>query len=260
MGKKLLYLLLIVAVSGLTGFFAAKKTLDRRIGEEDAAAAVIDSKASAKKSVPQRRIEVTDVPNFSDAAESAVQAVVYVKVTQRANYQQSGSLLDLIFGFAQTPRDQVGLGSGVIIRPDGYIVTNNHVVAGADEIEVTLENNKVYPAKLVGTDPATDIALIKINAEDLPVVPLGDSDDLRLGEWVLAIGSPYDLRSTITAGIVSAKGRSMPNYDGQYRVESFIQTDAAVNPGNSGGALVNAAGELVGINTSIISRTGSYTG
>ena len=260
MGKNLLYLLLIVAVSGLTGFFAAKKTLDRRIGEEDAAAAVIDSKASAKKSVPQRRIEVTDVPNFSDAAESAVQAVVYVKVTQRTNYQQSGSLLDLIFGFAQTPRDQVGLGSGVIIRPDGYIVTNNHVVAGADEIEVTLENNKVYPAKLVGTDPATDIALIKINAEDLPVVPLGDSDDLRLGEWVLAIGSPYDLRSTITAGIVSAKGRSMPNYDGQYRVESFIQTDAAVNPGNSGGALVNAAGELVGINTSIISRTGSYTG
>ena len=259
MGKKLLYLLLIVAVSGLTGFFAAKKTLDRRIGEEDAAAAVIDSKAAAKKSVPQRRIEVTDVPNFSDAAESAVQAVVYVKVTQRNNYQ-AGSLLDLIFGFAQTPRDQVGLGSGVIIRPNGYIVTNNHVVAGADEIEVTLENNKVYPAKLVGTDPATDIALIKIDAEDLPVVPIGDSDALRLGEWVLAIGSPYDLRSTITAGIVSAKGRSMPNYDGQYRVESFIQTDAAVNPGNSGGALVNAAGELVGINTSIISRTGSYTG
>ena len=259
MGKKLLYLLLIVAVSGLTGFFTAKKTLDRRIGEEDAAAAVIDSKASAKKSVPQRRIEVTDVPNFSDAAESAVQAVVYVKVTQRANYQP-GSLLDLIFGFAQTPRDQVGLGSGVIIRPDGYIVTNNHVVGGADVIEVTLENNRVYPAKLVGTDPATDIALIKIEAEDLPVVPMGNSDDLRLGEWVLAIGSPYDLRSTITAGIVSAKGRSMPNYDGQYRVESFIQTDAAVNPGNSGGALVNAAGELVGINTSIISRTGSYTG
>ena len=259
MGKKLLYLLLIVAVSGLTGYFAAKKTLDRRIGEEDAAAAVIDGKAAAKKSVPQRRIEVTDVPNFSDAAESAVQAVVYVKVTQRNNYQ-AGSLLDLIFGFAQTPRDQVGLGSGVIIRPNGYIVTNNHVVAGADEIEVTLENNKVYPAKLVGTDPATDIALIKIDAEDLPVVPIGDSDALRLGEWVLAIGSPYDLRSTITAGIVSAKGRSMPNYDGQYRVESFIQTDAAVNPGNSGGALVNAAGELVGINTSIISRTGSYTG
>ena len=260
MGKKLLYLLLIVAVSGLTGFFAAKKTLDRRIGEEDEATAVLDRQAADKKSVPLRRIEVKDVPNFSDAAESAVQAVVYVKVTQRNNYQQPGSLLDLIFGFAQTPRDQVGLGSGVIIRPDGYIVTNNHVISGADEIEVTLENNKVYPAKLVGTDPATDIALIKIEAEGLPTVPMGNSDDLRLGEWVLAIGSPYDLRSTITAGIVSAKGRSMPNYDGQYRVESFIQTDAAVNPGNSGGALVNAVGELVGINTSIISLTGSYAG
>lgn len=260
MGKKILYLLLIVAVSGLTGYFAAKKTLDRNLSDRDEVAAIVEKNTADKKSVSQRRVEVTDVPNFSDAAESAVQAVVYVKVTQKANYQQPGSLLDLLFGFAQTPRDQVGLGSGVIIRPDGYIVTNNHVIAGADVIEVTLENNKVYPAKLVGTDPATDIALIKIEGEDLPVVPIGNSDDLRLGEWVLAIGSPYDLRSTITAGIVSAKGRSMPNYDGQYRVESFIQTDAAVNPGNSGGALVNAAGELVGINTSIISRTGSYAG
>ena len=259
MGKKLLYLLLIVAVSGLTGYFASNLSLNRKLKEEGDAAALVRDGATAKKSVPQRRVEVTEVPNFSDAAEAAVQAVVYVKVTQKANYQP-GSLLDLIFGFAQTPRDQVGLGSGVIIRPDGYIVTNNHVISGADVIEVTLENNKVYPAKLIGTDPATDIALIKIEAEDLPTVPMGNSDDLRLGEWVLAIGSPYDLRSTITAGIVSAKGRSMPNYDGQYRVESFIQTDAAVNPGNSGGALVNAAGDLVGINTSIISRTGSYAG
>ena len=259
MGKKLLYLLLIVAVSGLTGYFAAQKAFDRRAGDEAEVAAVAGSVATDKKA-PSRRVVVSDVPNFCDAAESAVQAVVYVKVTQKARAQQPNSIFDLLFGFAQTPRDQVGLGSGVIIRPDGYIVTNNHVIAGADVIEVTLENNQVYPAKLVGTDPATDIALIKIEAEDLPVVPMGDSDDLRLGEWVLAIGSPYDLRSTITAGIVSAKGRSMPNYSGQYRVESFIQTDAAVNPGNSGGALVNAAGELVGINTSIISLTGSYTG
>ena len=259
MGKKILYLLLILAVSGLTGYFTAVRTLNKRMQEEGEIASVA-GKTGDKKSASLRRIEVKDVPNFSDAAETAVQAVVYVKVTQKANAQQPGSLFDLLFGFAQTPRDQVGLGSGVIIRPDGYIVTNNHVVGGADVIEVTLENNKVYPAKLVGTDPATDIALIKIDAEDLPTVPMGDSDELRLGEWVLAIGSPYDLRSTITAGIVSAKGRSMPNYDGQYRVESFIQTDAAVNPGNSGGALVNAAGELVGINTSIISRTGSYAG
>ena len=259
MGKKILYLILIVAVSGLTGYFAATRAFDRRAAENEEYAQIAGGATGDKKSVPQRRVEVANVPNFSDAAESAVQAVVYVKVAQKANYQ-GGSLLDLIFGFPQTPRDQVGLGSGVIIRPDGYIVTNNHVIAGADVIEVTLENNKVYPAKLVGTDPATDIALIKIDAEDLPAIRMGNSDDLRLGEWVLAIGSPYDLRSTITAGIVSAKGRSMPNYDGQYRVESFIQTDAAVNPGNSGGALVNAAGDLVGINTSIISRTGSYTG
>ena len=260
MGKKLLYLLLIIAVSGLTGYFAANWTMDRKLQERDEIAVITSNGTTDKKAVPQRRVEVANVANFSDAAESAVQAVVYVKVTQKARYQQPNSIFDLLFGFAQTPRDQVGLGSGVIIRPDGYIVTNNHVVAGADVIEVTLENNQVYQASLVGTDPATDIALIKIEAEDLPTVPMGNSDDLRLGEWVLAIGSPYDLRSTITAGIVSAKGRSMPNYDGQYRVESFIQTDAAVNPGNSGGALVNAAGELVGINTSIISLTGSYAG
>jgi len=260
MGKKILYLILIILVSGLTGYFAANKAFERKLDASNLTAEVATSAAGDKKAGTLRRIEVTNVPNFSDAAETAVQAVVYVKVTQKSNYQQGGSLLDLIFGFPQTPRDQVGLGSGVIIRPDGYIVTNNHVIAGADVIEVTLENNKVYPAKLVGTDPATDIALIKIDAEDLPAIRMGNSDDLRLGEWVLAIGSPYDLRSTITAGIVSAKGRSMPNYDGQYRVESFIQTDAAVNPGNSGGALVNAAGDLVGINTSIISRTGSYAG
>ena len=260
MGKKILYALLIIVVSGLTGCFTARHAVERDLREREEAADAAGLVAGDKTSVPQRRVVVTNVPNFSDAAEMAVQAVVYVKVTQKANYQQPGSLLDLLFGFVQTPRDQVGLGSGVIIRSDGYIVTNNHVVAGADVIEVTLENNRVYQARLVGTDPATDIALIKIDAEDLPTLAIGDSDALRLGEWVLAIGSPYDLRSTITAGIVSAKGRSMPNYDGQYRVESFIQTDAAVNPGNSGGALVNAAGELVGINTSIISRTGSYTG
>ena len=260
MGKKILYVLLIIVVSGLTGCFTAHRTVERDQRERDEAAGLVESVSGDKTSVSQRRVVVTNVPSFSDAAEMAVQAVVYVKVTQKANYQQSGSLLDLLFGFVQTPRDQVGLGSGVIIRPDGYIVTNNHVVAGADVIEVTLENNRVYPATLVGTDPATDIALIKIDADDLPTLPIGDSDALRLSEGVLAIGSPYDLRSTITAGIVSAKGRSMPNYDGQYRVESFIQTDAAVNPGNSGGALVNAAGELVGINTSIVSRTGSYTG
>jgi Do/DeqQ family serine protease len=159
-------------------------------------------------------------------------------------------------------QERQGSGSGVIIRPDGYIVTNNHVVQNATSIEVTLNNNKTYPATVIGTDPATDVALIKIDAAGLPTLKFADSDKLRLGEWVLAIGSPLgeELRSTITAGIVSAKGRSMPNYNGEFKIESFIQTDAAVNPGNSGGALVNKAGELVGINTAIISTTGSYTG
>lgn len=256
--KKILYLVLCVLVAGGTAYLVSDIAINRRLTAGGSAS--LNVADADKKAESARRVLVSDVPNFSDAAETAVQAVVYVKVVQKAKYQQPGSLFDLLFGFAQTPKDQVGLGSGVIISSDGYVVTNNHVVAGADVVEVTLENNKVYPARLVGTDPATDIALLKIDATDLPALPLGDSDNLRLGEWVLAIGSPYDLRSTITAGIVSAKGRSLPNYDGQYRVESFIQTDAAVNPGNSGGALVNTLGELVGINTSIISLTGSYAG
>ena len=203
-------------------------------------------------------------PDFTYAAESAVDAVVYVKVTSSQTMPQApGSIFDYFFGFPQSgpqKREKVGSGSGVIIREDGYIVTNNHVIDGADKIEVTLNDNQTYNATLVGTDPATDVALLKIDAEGLPVIPFGDSDKLRLGEWVIAIGSPYDLRSTITAGIVSAKGRSMPNYTGEYKIESFIQTDAAVNPGNSGGALVDRAGNLVGINTAIYSQTGSYSG
>ena len=208
-------------------------------------------------------LEQTEYPDFTYAAESAVDAVVYVKVTVKdVTRTAPSSIFDFFFGYEGTPqeRERVGSGSGVIIRPDGYIVTNNHVVEGASKIEVTLNNNKTYEATLVGTDPATDVALIKVDAQGLPVIPFGNSDNLRLGEWVIAIGSPYDLRSTITAGIVSAKGRSMPNYNGEFKIESFIQTDAAVNPGNSGGALVDKAGNLVGINTAIVSQTGSYTG
>lgn len=261
MAKKFLYFILIAAVSGLIGYFAADVAITRRLASGSVAISEMMSK-NDKSSGSQRKIVMANVPDFSDAAEASVDAVVYVKVTQKARgAQQPGSIFDLLFGFAQTPKDQVGLGSGVIIKPEGYIVTNNHVIAGADVIEVTLSDNRVYTATLVGADPATDLALLKIDAgHELFALPLGNSDDLRLGEWVLAIGSPYDLRSTITAGIISAKGRSFPNYDGQYRVESFIQTDAAVNPGNSGGALVNAVGELVGINTSIISQTGAYAG
>ncbi len=207
-------------------------------------------------------LELDDYPDFTFAAESAVDAVVYVKVTARDTRRAPSSILEYFFGFDGTPqsRERSSSGSGVIIREDGYIVTNNHVIEGATKIEVTLNNNKTFEGTLVGNDPATDVALIKIDAVGLPTIPFGDSDKLRLGEWVLAIGSPYDLRSTITAGIVSAKGRTMPNYTGEFKIESFIQTDAAVNPGNSGGALVDKAGTLVGINTAIISQTGSYTG
>ena len=204
-------------------------------------------------------------PDFTYAAESAVDAVVYVRVKATETMQEMpSSIFDFFFGTPQQgaprQREKIGSGSGVIIREDGYIVTNNHVIEGATEIEVTLNNNEKYSAVLVGTDPATDVALLKVEATGLPFIPFADSDKLRLGEWVIAIGSPYDLRSTITAGIVSAKGRSMPNYSGEFKIESFIQTDAAVNPGNSGGALVDKSGRLVGINTAIISQTGSYTG
>ncbi|MBO8473066.1 MAG: trypsin-like peptidase domain-containing protein, partial [Bacteroidetes bacterium] len=206
-------------------------------------------------------LSADDYPDFTYAAESAVEAVVSVKVMKRSEEYVPSGILGLFFGYGHTvPREQIGSGSGVIITPDGYIITNNHVVEGATEIEVTMNDNTVYPATLMGNDPATDVAVIKIEGDGLPTIPVADSDGLRIGEWVLAIGSPYQLQSTITAGIVSAKGRTMPNYSGEFRIESFIQTDAAVNPGNSGGALVDKTGALVGINTAIISETGAYSG
>ena len=207
-------------------------------------------------------LEHQNFPDFTYAAETCVDGVVFVKVVKREKNREA-SILEHFFGYGtpySMPRESVGSGSGVIISPDGYIATNNHVVANGEQIEVTLNDNKTYKAKLVGADPVTDVALLKVEAENLPVIPFGDSDSLRLGEWVLAIGSPFNLRSTITAGIVSAKGRSLPDMSGEFKIESFIQTDAAVNPGNSGGALVNTKGELVGINTAIASNTGSYTG
>ena len=243
-------------VAGLTAFGVVKAC----VPGEMSGSSVIPTDGSAYRTV---NLSQSDYPDFTYAAEYAVDAVVYVKVTIR---QQQSYNVDpffrFFFGDQATPqsREQQVSGSGVIIRSDGYIVTNNHVVEGATKVEVTLNNNKTYPATIIGTDPATDVAIIKIEADGLPVVPFGDSDQLRLGQWVIAIGSPYDLRSTITAGIVSAKGRQMPHYNGEFKIESFIQTDAAVNPGNSGGALVNQKGELVGVNTAIISHTGSYTG
>lgn len=194
--------------------------------------------------------------DFTEAADKTVHAVVHVKNTTVS--RQPTNIMEYFQGGGQ-PRAMVGSGSGVIISPDGYIVTNNHVIANASNLEVTLNNNKTYTAKLIGTDPNTDIALIKVDGdEDLPFIPFGDSNNVKIGEWVLAVGNPFNLTSTVTAGIISAKARDLNQFDGN--PQSFIQTDAAVNRGNSGGALVNTRGELIGINTAITSETGSYVG
>jgi len=194
--------------------------------------------------------------DFTFAAENAVHAVVHIKTT----YANEGDNPMYQFLYGRSPEPYMGSGSGVIISKDGYIVTNNHVIEQSNNIEVVLNDKRSFKAKIIGTDPITDLALLKINASDLVGIPFGNSDDLRIGEWVLAVGNPFNLTSTVTAGIVSAKARDININRSRYSIESFIQTDAAVNPGNSGGALVNTKGELVGINTAIASKTGSYSG
>lgn len=205
--------------------------------------------------------------NFTVAAEKGMPAVVHISATvakKTASNNDRQSDFDLFRDFfgggggLDAPRG--GTGSGVIIKSNGYIVTNNHVVDGADELEVTLYDNRKFKAKLIGRDPNTDLAVIKIEESGLPVLTYANSDDVRVGEWVLAVGNPFNLTSTVTAGIVSAIGRSIDILEEQYKIESFIQTDAAVNPGNSGGALIDTKGNLVGINTAIASRTGSFSG
>lgn len=219
---------------------------------------------------------------FTDVAKKVMPGVVHIKSTQIRNVPQYRSYPDPFREFfnddlfrhffgphfrfespqpqPREPRAQVGTGSGVIINSDGYIVTNNHVIDNADEIEVTLNDNRVYKAKVIGTDPSTDLGLLQIKEKNLPTIPLVNSDEVEVGEWVLAVGNPFNLNSTVTAGIVSAKGRNINILQDRSAIESFIQTDAAINPGNSGGALVNLQGGLVGINTAIASPTGAYAG
>lgn len=203
-------------------------------------------------------------PNFVTASSIATPAVVHIKTKANAptGDRPSGDPFREFFGpeFFGPRGPQQGSGSGVVISQDGYIVTNNHVIAGADEIEVVLNDKRSFNATIVGTDPSTDIALIKIEASGLPFLAFGNSDQLQVGEWVLAVGNPFNLTSTVTAGIVSAKGRNINILGGGSSIEAFIQTDAAVNPGNSGGALVTVTGELIGINTAIATNTGSYQG
>jgi len=198
--------------------------------------------------------------DFTYAAEQTVHAVVHVH-TKSMMGQPDNPIMEFFYGDRYSrPREVQGYGSGVIISADGYIITNSHVIENAESVEVTLNDNRTFPADVVGRDPGSDIALLKIKSDNLPFIRYGDSDQLRLGEWVLAVGNPFNLTSTVTAGIVSAKGRSLGLNTGTYRIESFIQTDAALNPGNSGGALVNTKGLLVGITSAIISPSGAYAG
>ncbi len=207
--------------------------------------------------------------DLTQAAESSVNAVVHIKATQLSKTQtvrRAPDIFDFFFGDGARGNQErqiqtqprVGFGSGVIISKDGYIVTNNHVIDGADEISVKLNDNREFVGRIIGTDPATDLALVKIEGDNFPTLPVGDSDNLKVGEWVLAVGNPFNLTSTVTAGIVSAKARTLGVYNGG--IESFIQTDAPINQGNSGGALVNVKGELIGINSVLSSPTGSFAG
>ncbi len=201
--------------------------------------------------------------DFKDAAKRAMPSVVHITAIQSKETARSRNPFRDFFGDDWSfgnPGPAQGTGSGVIYSRDGYIITNNHVIDFADEIEVTLYDNRTFRAKLVGTDKTTDLAVLKIETDDLPTLSIADSDDAEVGEWVLAVGNPFDLTSTVTAGIISAKARDINILQGNRSIESFIQTDAAVNPGNSGGALVDANGRLLGINTAIATRTGSFAG
>lgn len=202
-----------------------------------------------------------ELPSFTEVAKKSVHSVVHVNTEYEVN--RGYDPLAEMFGRNSPSQKARGAGSGVIIGSEGYIVTNNHVIKGADNIYITTNNNKSYVAEVIGSDPATDIALLKIEETNLSAIQFGNSDQAQVGEWVLAVGNPFNLTSTVTAGIISAKSRNInllrPDQN-TFPIESFIQTDAAVNPGNSGGALVNTSGQLIGINTAIASRTGSYTG
>lgn len=267
---KLLSFLLLAAVMGS----ALTLGVYRYAGIEEKATVLKVAHDSTAPAVVSGFDENGDqLPTFTYAAEKVMPSVVHIKstVVRRNTSSQRNSVPDPFRDFfgddffsnpnqQRSPRPQVGTGSGVIISTDGYIVTNNHVIDGAEDIEVSLSDNQSYKATLIGTDPSTDIALIKIDVEDLPAITLGNSDNVRVGEWVLAIGNPFNLNSTVTAGIVSAKARNINILRDQRAIESFIQTDAAVNPGNSGGALVDLNGNLIGINTAIASPTGSYSG
>lgn len=268
--KKALLLILALVISsvigGITAHLVTMKSISQ-VAQEITSGHTDEVLCDNLNDIPAHftSYQKESYPDLTYAAENAVKAVVNIEVIQMVSGKSYGDSFFEFFGIPQeyghnSERRTRSGGSGVIISPDGYIVTNHHVVENASELKVKLNDGRTFDAEIVGTYPTTEIALIKIDAKSLPTLVFGSSDALRLGEWVLAIGSPFDLQSTITAGIVSAKARDLKAISNQSRIESFIQTDAAVNPGNSGGALVNTKGELVGINTLIKSQTGSYIG
>ncbi len=249
----------IVALAG-AGYLVKQNTATNFTEKQD---------ASLVNWLSDEKFIVPDGINFVASAQMVTPAVVHVKSVVAISQRQRGAdPLEELFGFrspnrGQMPQEARSSGSGVIISEDGYIVTNNHVIENASKVEISLENNTRYTARVIGTDPTTDLALLKIEEKNLPYVKFGDSDRTKVGEWVLAVGNPFDLTSTVTAGIISAKARNigiLRTAENNLSIESFLQTDAVVNPGNSGGALVNLAGELIGINTAIASRTGTFNG
>ena len=246
--------ILAAIIGGIVALFAYTKFIDKPT--------VVYQYPNNNVSLASYKGEQQQAVDFTYAAEQTVHAVVHVRTKSKGDENFRNPIFEFFYGDGNMRRSEpvLGFGSGVILTTDGYIVTNNHVIKDADEISVKLNDNREFDAKLIATDPSTDIALLKIEAKNLPFIPFGNSDDLKLGEWVLAVGNPYNLTSTVTAGIVSAKARNLNILNDNYKIESFIQTDAALNPGNSGGALVNIKGELVGVNTAIISPTGGYAG
>ena len=246
-------------VAGVTAYTLMEKNASANSSFYEAFNAAMPVRTAALDASSMQPVDLTK------AAESSLNSVVHIMAVQRSKtqvVQSQPDIFDFFFGDGrgrqrqiQTP-EQRGFGSGVIISKDGYIVTNNHVIDGADEINVKLHDGRELKGRVIGTDPTTDLALVKIEGDDFPAIPVGNSDNLKVGEWVLAVGNPFNLGSTVTAGVVSAKARGLGAND----VESFIQTDAAINQGNSGGALVNARGELVGINAMLYSPTGAYSG
>jgi serine protease Do len=258
-GKYLLGAVFMALLGASIALFAYTRLIDRP--------SLSVSKDSSKVEVQDAKAFLTSLQmqegqiDFTYAAEQTVHGVVHVHTKTMMGAQADNPIMEWFYGDRYSkPREVSGYGSGVIISNDGYIITNNHVIENAESVEVTLNDKRTFTAQVIGRDPSTDIALLKVKADNLPYIKYGDSDLLKLGEWVLAVGNPFNLTSTVTAGIVSAKGRNLGLIEGDYRIESFIQTDAALNMGNSGGALVNTKGLLVGITSAIISPSGAYAG